>query len=90
MFKKSFLAVALASVLLPSTYSVAEDDVVSFIAKKPNDLLSQTDKDIYIGLKTGYYSVDDSKSVSVNTAFGNESSSVLISGSLRKGHGLDT
>lgn len=74
-----------------STYgSDAIGGVVSFITKKPNDLLSQTDKDFYIGLKTGYYSVDDSKSVSVNTAFGNESSSVLISGSLRKGHELDT
>ena len=28
MFKKSLLAIALTSVLLPSTYSVAEDDVV--------------------------------------------------------------
>ena len=74
-----------------STYgSDAIGGVVSFITKKPTDLLSQTDKNFYLGLKTGYYSVDDSKSVSVNTAFGNESSSVLISGSLRKGHEFDS
>jgi hemoglobin/transferrin/lactoferrin receptor protein len=74
-----------------STYgSDAIGGVVSFITKKPTDLLSQTNKDFYLGLKTGYYSIDDSKSVSVNTAFGNELSSVLISGSLRKGHEFDS
>ncbi|WP_114324749.1 TonB-dependent hemoglobin/transferrin/lactoferrin family receptor [Candidatus Colwellia aromaticivorans] len=74
-----------------STYgSDAIGGVISFITKKPTDLLSQTDNDFYLGLKTGYYSVDDSNSVSVNTAFGNESSSLLISGSLRKGHEFDS
>lgn len=74
-----------------STYgSDAIGGVISFITKKPSDLLSQTDNDFYLGLKTGYYSVDDSNSVSINTAFANESSSALISGSLRKGHEFDS
>lgn len=74
-----------------STYgSDAIGGVVSFITKKPTDLLSQTDKAFYLGLKTGYYSIDDSKSISVNSAFGNESSSALISASLRKGHEFDS
>jgi len=73
-----------------STYgSDAIGGVVSFITKKPIDLLRQTDNDFYLGLKAGYYSVDDSKSVSVNSVFGYESSSVLISASLRKGHEFD-
>jgi hemoglobin/transferrin/lactoferrin receptor protein len=63
--------------------------VVSFVTKKPNDLLSQTDKDVYLGGKTGYYSIDNSKLVSLNTAFGNDSSSALISASYRKGNELD-
>ncbi len=62
--------------------------VVSFVTKKPNDLLSQTDKDVYVGLKTGYYSVDNSRLISLNSAFGNESSSALISASYRKGSEL--
>jgi len=74
-----------------STYgSDAIGGVVSFVTKKPNDLLSQTDKDIYLGLKTGYYSVDNSKLISLITAFGNESSSALISASLRKGNEFDS
>lgn len=64
--------------------------VVSFVTKKPNDLLSQTDKDVYVGLKTGCYSIDNSKLLSLNTAFGNESSSALISASYRKGNELDS
>ncbi len=74
-----------------STYgSDAIGGVVSFITKKPSDLLSQTDNPFYLGLKTGYYSVDDSKSISLNSAFGNETSSALISASLRKGHEFDS
>jgi len=74
-----------------STYgSDAIGGVVSFITKKPNDLLSQTEKDIYVGLKTGYYSIDNSKLISLNTAFGNDTSSALISASYRKGHELDS
>ncbi|MDX2370483.1 MAG: TonB-dependent hemoglobin/transferrin/lactoferrin family receptor [Colwellia sp.] len=74
-----------------STYgSDAIGGVVSFITKKPTDLLSQNDTGFYLGFKAGYYSVDDSKSVSVNSAFGNESSSALISASLRKGHEFDS
>lgn len=74
-----------------STYgSDAIGGVVSFITKKPADLLSQTDKAFYLGLKTGYYSIDDSKSFSMNSAFGNESSSALISATIRKGHEFDS
>lgn len=74
-----------------STYgSDAIGGVVSFVTKKPNDLLSQTENDVYVGLKTGYYSVDNSKLVSLNTAFGNDSSSALVSGSYRKGNELDS
>jgi len=64
--------------------------VVSFVTKTPNDLLSQTDKNVYVGLKTGYYSIDNSKLLSLNTAFGNETSSALISASYRKGNELDS
>ncbi|MCP4274694.1 MAG: TonB-dependent hemoglobin/transferrin/lactoferrin family receptor [Gammaproteobacteria bacterium] len=63
--------------------------VVSFITKKPVDLLSQTEKDIYLGFKTGYYSADNSHLLSATTAFGGESSSALLSVSLREGHELD-
>ena len=74
-----------------STYgSDAIGGVISFVTKKPNDLLSQTDKDIYIGLKTGYYSIDDSNLISLNSAFGNDTSSALISASYRKGNELDS
>lgn len=73
-----------------STYgSDAIGGVVSFVTKKPNDLLSETDKDFYVGLKTGYYSIDNSKLISLNTAFGNNTSSALISASYRKGHEFD-
>lgn len=74
-----------------STYgSDAIGGVVSFVTKKPNDLLSQTAKDVYLGVKTGYYSIDNSKLISLNTAFGNDTSSALISASYRKGHALDS
>jgi hemoglobin/transferrin/lactoferrin receptor protein len=63
--------------------------VISYITKKPSDLLSQTDKDVYLGLKTGYYSIDDSNAISLNTAFAYGKSSALFSGSLRKGHEFD-
>ena len=73
-----------------STYgSDAIGGVVSFVTKKPNDLLSETDKEFYVGLKTGYYSIDNSKLISFNTAFGNDTSSALISASYRKGNELD-
>lgn len=74
-----------------STYgSDAIGGVVSFVTKKPNDLLSETDKAFYVGLKTGYYSIDNSKLLSLNTAFGNDTSSALISASYRKGNELDS
>jgi len=74
-----------------STYgSDAIGGVVSFVTKKPNDLLSETEKTFYVGLKTGYYSIDNSKLISLNTAFGNDTSSALISASYRKGNELDS
>ena len=74
-----------------STYgSDAIGGVVSFITKKPNDLLSETEKEFYVGLKTGYYSIDNSKLISLNTAFGSDTSSALISASYRKGNELDS
>ena len=63
--------------------------VVSFITKKPVDLLSQTDNDIYLGFKTGYYSADSSQLLSATTAFGGESSSALLSVSFREGNELE-
>jgi len=63
--------------------------VVSFITKKPVDLLSQTEQDIYLGLKTGYYSVDNSQLFSASTAFTSDNSSALLSVSSRKGHEYD-
>ncbi len=73
-----------------STYgSDAIGGVVSYITKKPVDLLSQTENDIYLGLKTGYYSVDNSNLLSLNTAFASGKSSALISASLRSGHEFD-
>jgi len=60
--------------------------VVSFITKKPIDLLSQTENDYYLGVKTGYHSIDRSQVISANSAFGDDSSSVLLSLSVRKGH----
>ena len=74
-----------------STYgSDAIGGVVSFVTKKPNNLLSETEKEFYVGFKTGYYSIDNSKLISLNTAFGNNTSSALISASYRKGSELDS
>lgn len=74
-----------------STYgNDAIGGVVSYITKKPSDLLSQTENDMYFGLKTGYYSVDDSNLVSLNTAFASGKSSALVSASLRSGHEFDS
>ncbi|MDQ7048940.1 MAG: TonB-dependent hemoglobin/transferrin/lactoferrin family receptor [Enterobacterales bacterium] len=53
--------------------------VVSFITRKPNDLIAQTDKDYWLSLKAGYYGVDNSRVLSVNSAFAKESSSFLVS-----------
>lgn len=74
-----------------STYgSDAIGGVVSFVTKKPNDLLSQTTSDVYVAAKTGYYSIDNSQLISLNTAFGNDTSSALISASYRNGNELDS
>ncbi|GAA6203454.1 TonB-dependent hemoglobin/transferrin/lactoferrin family receptor [Thalassotalea sp. SU-HH00458] len=63
--------------------------VISYVTKKPTDLLSQTDNRVYLDLKAGHYAIDDSNAISLNTAFADGKSSALISGSLRKGHELD-
>lgn len=63
--------------------------VVSFVTKKPVDLLSKTDKDYYVGLKGGYYGVDNSNLFSVNTAFAHGDSSALISLTSSNGHEFD-
>ncbi|GHE83976.1 TonB-dependent hemoglobin/transferrin/lactoferrin family receptor [Thalassotalea profundi] len=73
-----------------STYgSDAIGGVVAFVTKKPVDLLSQTDSEVYLDIKTSFHSIDESQSVSLNTAYAFGQSSVLFSGSLRKGHELD-
>jgi len=63
--------------------------VLSYVTKKPNDLLSETDNDVYLGVKSGYFSVDNSKSISLNGAFAKEKSSVLFSTVYREGHEFD-
>ncbi len=63
--------------------------VVSFVTKKPVDLLSKTDQDYYVGLKTGYYGVDNSRLLSVNTAFAQGKSSALITLTGTNGHEFD-
>ena len=63
--------------------------IVSYITKKPIELLSQTSNDYYLGLKTGYYSIDNSRLVSARTAFGNETSSALLLISTREGEELE-
>jgi len=73
-----------------STYgSNAIGGVVSFVTKKPVDLLSKTDKDYYVGLKGGYYGVDNSNLFTVNTAFASGASSALISLTNSNGHEFD-
>ncbi len=73
-----------------STYgSNAIGGVVSFVTKKPMDLLSKTNNDYYVGLKTGYYGIDSSRLVSVNTAFAKGQSSALITLTNSKGHEFD-
>jgi hemoglobin/transferrin/lactoferrin receptor protein len=59
--------------------------VVSYVTKKPVELLSESESDIYLGFKSGYYSVDNSRLLSVKTAFGNSTSSALFSVSSRSG-----
>ncbi len=52
--------------------------VVSFISRKPRDFLSQTDKDYWVSLKSGYFGVDEGRLISVNTAFANNDASFLL------------
>jgi len=63
--------------------------VVSFVTKKPIDLLSKTNQDYYVGMKTGYYGVDNSRLVSINTAFASGNSSWLITLINTDGHEFD-
>lgn len=73
-----------------STYgSNAIGGVVSFVTKKPSDLLAKSKNDYYVGLKGGYYGVDSSYLTSVNTAFAKDKSSALISISTSQGHEFD-
>ena len=62
--------------------------VLSYITKKPDDLLSETDKPVYLGAKVAYHSIDKSRSLSFNSAFASGKSSLLFSTSFRKGHEL--
>jgi len=74
-----------------STYgSNAIGGVVSFISKKPVDLLAQTDKDYYVGLKAGFHGVDNSNLLSMNTAFASGQSSALFNVSRTNGHEFDS
>ena len=63
--------------------------VVSFVTKKPADLLAKSNNDVYLGLKAGYYGVDSSYLTTANTAFAVENSSFLLSASVRQGHEFD-
>lgn len=63
--------------------------VVSFVSKKPIDLLSQTDRDYYVGLKAGFHGVDNSNLLSMNTAFASGQSSALFNVSSTNGHEFD-
>jgi len=63
--------------------------VVSFVTKKPIDLLSKTGKNYYVGLKSGYYGVDNRSLFSVNTAYVQGDSSGLISLTSTNGHEFD-
>ncbi|MDH5433175.1 MAG: TonB-dependent hemoglobin/transferrin/lactoferrin family receptor [Gammaproteobacteria bacterium] len=60
--------------------------VVSFISKSPNDLLRQTDKEYYLGVKQGYFSADSSRLTSVHNAFASGKFSMLMSLSNREGY----
>ncbi len=64
--------------------------VISFVTKKPNDLLANSQDNYYIGLKAGYHGVDDSRNITVNSAFASGKSSVLFSVSKSRGHEFDS
>lgn len=73
-----------------STYgSDAIGGVISFVTKSPLDLLSETNNNVYVDVKSSVHSIDQSRSASVNSAFAVGKSSILLSGSLRKGHERD-
>jgi len=63
--------------------------VVSFISKKPVDLLAQTKSDYYVGLKGGYYGVDNSQLFSLNGAMETGHLSGLITLSTSSGNEFD-
>ncbi len=74
-----------------STYgSNAIGGVISFITKKPIDLISQTDSDFYLDLKSGYYGVDNSYLLSSSSAFADGPSSALFNISFTEGHEFDS
>jgi hemoglobin/transferrin/lactoferrin receptor protein len=64
--------------------------VISFITKKPVDLISQSDTDSYVDLKTGYYGVDNSNLLSSSSAFADGASSLLVNLSFTKGEAFDS
>ncbi len=53
--------------------------VVNFISKKPNDLLKESNSDLYFGVKTSYYSANQSELVSVQAASAFNNFSYLLS-----------
>ncbi|MCF6193316.1 MAG: TonB-dependent receptor plug domain-containing protein, partial [Kangiellaceae bacterium] len=63
--------------------------VVSFISKKPVDLLAQTKSDYYIGLKGGFYGVDNSRLFSLSAAMETGKLSGLITLSTSSGNEFD-
>ncbi len=63
--------------------------VISFVTKKPIDLMYNTNQEFYLGLKAAYYGVDDSQLYSLNSAFISGKSSGLMTLSYRNGHELD-
>jgi len=62
--------------------------VVNFISRKPNDLLSETQEDFYVGVKSAYKSADNSKSINVQAAVPIDKLSVLASITQRSGDEL--
>ncbi len=63
--------------------------VVNFISKKPLDLLSETQSDVFLGVKTGFNSADQSHLATVQTAMAQNQFSVLMSLTQRQGHRMD-
>ena len=63
--------------------------VISFITKKPVDLLKETNGNFYAGIKAGYYGVDSSQAISLSTAYAFDKMSLLINLNSRNGNEFD-